>query len=78
MHLPRLLAVTGILLLAVCSSHAGSRATSPAGAVTVTMQRTTCFGPCPAYRVALADDGKVTFTGIAFVQTKGTISAQLR
>ena len=77
MHLPRLLAVAGILLLAACNSDAGTRATSPAAAGTVvTMQRTTCFGPCPAYRVSLADDGQVTFTGIAFVQTKGTVSAR--
>ncbi len=77
MHLPRLLAVAGILLLAACNSHAGTRATAPAAAVAlVAMQRTTCFGPCPAYRVTLAEDGKITFTGIAFVQTKGTVSAQ--
>ncbi len=77
MHLPRLLAIAGILLFAACNSHAGTGATSPAAAtMVVAMQRTTCFGPCPAYRVTLAEDGKITFTGIAFVQTKGTVSAQ--
>lgn len=36
---------------------------------TVTLQRSGCFGNCPAYTVTVTPDGHVTFAGRAYVQT---------
>lgn len=48
-------------------ANAGSGQSMPA--TSVTLERSTCFGNCPAYRVTVAADGKVSFTGRAHVQT---------
>ena len=37
----------------------------------LTLVRTKCLGRCPAYRVAVDDDGKVTFEGKAYVALVG-------
>jgi hypothetical protein len=77
MHRFRPLVIASVLLLAVWSAHADAPDTSTATPGTmVTLQRTTCFGPCPAYRVTLTADGHITFNGLAFVQTQGPVSAQ--
>ncbi|MBD3880883.1 hypothetical protein IFO70_03850 [Phormidium tenue FACHB-886] len=43
----------------------------------IVMERTACFGSCPAYRLTIAGDGRVTYEGIAFVATQGTKTAQI-
>ncbi len=40
--------------------------------VAITLERTPCFGTCPAYRVTVRGDGQVTFTGEMFVEVIGT------
>jgi hypothetical protein len=37
----------------------------------ITLERTTCFGTCPAYKITIFDDGKVLFQGKDFVKQKG-------
>src|SRR3954464_6628446 len=43
--------------------NGSSAAAQAQGPVTLTLQRTTCFGTCPAYTVTIADNGTVTYTG---------------
>jgi Domain of unknown function (DUF6438) len=43
----------------------------------ITMERTACFGSCPAYRLTIHGNGQVTYEGIAFVATQGTQTIQL-
>jgi membrane dipeptidase len=40
--------------------------------ILITIERTTCFGTCPAYKVSIKDDGTVTYTGTQYVKTTGT------
>jgi len=39
--------------------------------VTISLQRTSCFGRCPAYRLVIRGDGSVDYDGHAFVAAKG-------
>ncbi|MEZ5439595.1 MAG: ankyrin repeat domain-containing protein [Lysobacteraceae bacterium] len=43
----------------------------PLEQVLVSMERTACFGTCPAYRVEIAGDGWVTYRGDYFVDVHG-------
>jgi len=43
----------------------------------ITLERTTCFGTCPAYTLTIFDDGKVVFEGKEFVKHKGTAEGQI-
>ncbi|HBB94821.1 MAG TPA: acetamidase [Blastocatellia bacterium] len=44
---------------------------------TITLERTVCFGTCPAYRVTISSDGAVTFEGRQYTKTKGTGSGHI-
>lgn len=37
----------------------------------ITLERTTCFGTCPAYKVTLRSDGTITYEGRRFVEMMG-------
>lgn len=41
------------------------------------MERTACFGTCPAYRLEIYKDGKVKFDGWSFVEYEGWYGKQL-
>ena len=43
----------------------------------ITMERTTCFGTCPAYLFKAYPDGKVTYTGKEHVELKGEYTATI-
>jgi Domain of unknown function (DUF6438) len=43
----------------------------------ITLERTTCFGTCPAYKVTIFDDGKVVYEGKDFVKRKGKAESQI-
>ena len=39
--------------------------------ITISFERTSCFGNCPAYRLTIKGDGSVVYEGFRDVQTKG-------
>ena len=39
--------------------------------VTITLERTICYGSCPAYRITISSNGKVVYEGLKFVMTEG-------
>src|SRR5213078_1566078 len=43
----------------------------------ITLERTVCFGTCPAYRVTISSDGTVTFEGRQYTKTKGTATGHI-
>ena len=57
------------LLLGACAVRADAAPEQPMHEATVTLQRSTCFGNCPAYTVTVTPDGQVSFTGHAYVKT---------
>lgn len=38
----------------------------------ITLERTTCYGTCPNYKVTLRSDGTITYEGRRFVEMRGT------
>ena len=45
--------------------------------ILIAIGRTPCFGPCPAYRFELSDDGRCTFAGEAFVAIAGPMTGSI-
>ncbi|CAM0999693.1 DUF6438 domain-containing protein [Rhodanobacter sp. Root179] len=62
--------LTGSMLwLGACAVRAQADGTQPMPENSITLERSTCFGNCPAYRVTVTAAGQVSFTGQAHVQT---------
>jgi hypothetical protein len=51
--------------------------TQAAHDVLITMQRTPCFGTCPAYTVTITGDGRVEYEGKQFVHVTGRATATI-
>ena len=49
-----------------------SAAQTASGPIEITIERSACYGMCPSYKVALREDGTVTYEGRDFVRVKGT------
>jgi hypothetical protein len=54
------------------STMLGPQQRSASGPVEITLERTVCFGTCPAYKVTIRGDGTVTYEGRQFVRVTGT------
>jgi hypothetical protein len=63
-------AACAILLTTACAVRADADTTPAAHDASVTLQRSTCFGNCPGYTVAMAANGQVQFVGQIHVRTK--------
>ena len=65
----------GNVLSAASDSKPPQQAPFPAitdwKSLTITLERTLCFGACPDYRVQIGADGKVSYIGRAFVAITG-------
>jgi hypothetical protein len=46
------------------------------GEVEIELERTECFGTCPAYSLRLSGDGTVSYTGKSYVRMKGEHTAR--
>lgn len=57
------------LWLGACAVRADATQGQPMHDVSITLQRSTCFGNCPGYSVTVTSDGTVSFEGHAHVQT---------
>lgn len=56
-----------VAVLGAAATGAGSQ--EP---ILITIERTICYGFCPAYSVSIKEDGTVTYTGTQHVKTTGT------
>ncbi len=45
--------------------------TTPAQDVVITVERTMCYGFCPAYRLSIYGDGRVVYEGLHYVRVEG-------
>jgi membrane dipeptidase len=50
---------------------AAQPSTAAQGPIVITLERTVCFGVCPAYTVTIKDDGTVTYVGTQSVKVSG-------
>ena len=57
-----------VVLLGACGMHADAAPDQHADTASITLQRSSCFGNCPAYRVTMTPQGEVGFEG--HVQTR--------
>jgi len=62
---------TAIFSAGTATAAAGTQA---AGPITITLQRTICFGLCPAYTVTLHEDGSVVYEGREYTKISGAQS----
>ena len=62
---------TAWLLLLVCASSVGGQTAPVPDDTVITLERTTCGGDCPAYRVSIDARGNVVYEGTEFVRVKG-------
>ncbi len=69
-----------LLLFVLVCLGAGCSAiphTDRADAVSISLERTGCFGSCPSYVVSLYEDGLVKFEGRDFVARKGVFTKRV-
>lgn len=43
----------------------------------ITLERTVCYGTCPAYKLEIFEDGKVLYEGKEFVKQKGKAEGRI-
>lgn len=46
-------------------------------ALEISLQRSGCYGTCPAYQIVIRGDGSVSYTGSAYVAVKGSTSTSI-
>ncbi|HVZ99290.1 MAG TPA: DUF6438 domain-containing protein [Caulobacterales bacterium] len=66
-------AILSALLLALAAACSATVAGTPAPRepISITLERTPCFGFCPDYAVTITGDGAVTYNGRRFVRVTG-------
>jgi hypothetical protein len=74
---PLLAATILTLIIAVACSAQTARAQDKDQITEVTLERTACFGTCPAYKVTLRSDGTIIYEGREFVEMKGTYKGEV-
>jgi hypothetical protein len=69
--------ILGVLAAIWVIACAPTEAPAEEGPMQITLQRTECYGYCPAYTVTIDGDGAVTYEGRAFVNVTGRQTAQV-
>src|SRR4051812_25020832 len=73
----RLLMAAVLILISALAASAQTVSARDKDQITeVTLERTTCFGSCPAYKVTLRSDGTIIYEGKRFVSMMGTYKGQ--
>ena len=74
-----------LVLLAGCWTGSGARTADPdearprdrAARLEISLERGSCFGPCPIYKLAIRADGRVEWRGAANVAAIGTRTSRI-
>ncbi|MCI0562668.1 MAG: DUF6438 domain-containing protein [Nitrososphaera sp.] len=69
--------VVGVAFVALFSTFSVPAGSSGMGGGLITMERTVCFGTCPAYSLAIYSNGTVMYKGIAFVAITGVQRSEI-
>jgi hypothetical protein len=75
----RLVGLAALLLLAACGGVRAARGPAPLidADTSITLERTACFGLCPAYSLSIQGEGSVSYLGTSFVKVVGDASSQV-
>lgn len=82
MRLYHYVLITSCVMLIALSCGKSNKARKQANAArpsdfAVLMERTPCFGSCPAYNIQIDPDGKMTYTGVRHTERQGVWERQL-
>lgn len=69
-------ALVSLLLVSLAAADASQLPDVPADTI-ISLQRTSCFGPCPVYTVTIDARGRVTYEGEKFVRVVGRQIARI-
>jgi len=69
-----LAAMSAAIAMVAC---AATEAPAEEGPMQITLQRTECYGYCPAYTVTIDGDGAIAYEGRSFVNIVGRQTAQI-
>lgn len=73
----RLLTASILILIATLTISAQTQSAQDKDQITeITLERTSCFGTCPDYKVTLRRDGTIIYEGRRFVQMMGTYKGE--
>ena len=73
----RLSMVSTLILISALACSAQTQSAQDKDQITeVTLERTSCFGTCPDYKVTLQRDGTIIYEGRRFVQMMGTYKGE--
>jgi hypothetical protein len=72
-------AVVGLLFCQIAAVSTAQNTAPPSISASdyLELERTTCFGSCPAYTVRIQADGQVTWKGVNYVKVVGNASARV-
>lgn len=65
-----------VVFAALAALSACATGSAPAPDASVTLERSVCYGFCPAYAVTIYGDGRVAYEGRQFVRVSGAQSGQ--
>ena len=74
----RLMMTGGLVAMAAFGCAGKDTAAEAPRSVSITMERTPCFGSCPVYRLDVDGTGKVVYEGRGFVKERGRKEATVR
>jgi Domain of unknown function (DUF6438) len=75
-----LLSLALLVAMSACSSLSSTPSPEPQDIppdTIITLERTVCFGTCPAYKLTISADGAVVFTGEEYVREKGIVHGNI-
>src|SRR5580698_6782796 len=53
-------------------------AQNPADQTLITLERTSCYGECPVYKLTLRGDGSIMYKGYKFVRVRGKQKTKIK
>jgi hypothetical protein len=69
-----------LVAISACDRFANKQLAEPQAIppdTTITLERTTCLGTCPAYKLSVSADGGVVFTGEKYVKENGIVHSRI-
>jgi hypothetical protein len=78
LHLHVAVSIVVALALILSAPAGASQAQFSDGSSSITLERTSCFGPCPTYKVTIHGDGTVEYEGFTNVRVVGKATSRIR